>query len=54
MEDFVLTETGESPEAERNRLYNRDKEEDFGKLDTDRVVQGSSRKLFLKFHKALF
>ena len=42
MEDFVLTETGESPEAERNRLYNRDKEEDFGKLDTDRVVQGPS------------
>ena len=47
MEDFVLTETGESPEAERSRLYNKDKEEDFGLLDTDRVVQGLSRNFVL-------
>ena len=50
MDDFVFTEDGESPLEERNRLYNQNKDEDFGKLDTDRVVQAFKASLRVVLH----
>ena len=49
-EETIFTETGESPEDERQRLYNQDKEVDFGKLDTDRVVQAFKASLRVMLH----
>ena len=49
-EETIVTESGESPEDERQRLYNQDKEIDFGGLDTDRVVQAFKASLRVMLH----
>ena len=47
--DSIFGDLSESPESERYRLFNKEKE-DYGRLDTDRTVQAFKASLRVLLH----